>query len=280
MLYEQYFQKAISWSNGYERAALENRIVDLIRNRELAAEQDQAIIDLDHEAKNSDSSLQKLIDDRRKAEIQIKQEIDPQIEKYEGEIRLLQTYLNRQMKLFDKATSDLESSKKIENQIQLMNTVKNTFEQKLSETATEYSKRLCVEIQALLDEMLTSKRKVTVSSDFTMKVVDNYNDESKSEGQFAVVSFAYIGGVLKLLKSEESLKSKEYPLVLDGPFSKLGEDHRKNVIDTIPEYAPQIIIFSKDDLQSIFPEKRLGRVWTIQSNPEKNVASVKEGFLW
>jgi wobble nucleotide-excising tRNase len=113
-----------------------------------------------------------------------------------------------------------------------------------------------------------------------MRVFDSYNDESKSEGQFAVVSFAYIGGILKLLKTEPALHSKEYPLVLDGPFSKLGMDHRQRVIETIPEYAPQIIIFSKDNLQEDFPAEQLGYVWTIQSNEEKNVACIKEGFLW
>jgi hypothetical protein len=128
--------------------------------------------------------------------------------------------------------------------------------------------------------MLTSKRTVTVSSDFFVRVFDSYDDESKSEGQFAVVSFAYIGGILKLLKGQEALKPKEYPLVLDGPFSKLGDDHRRNVIETIPDYAPQIIIFSKDDLQKDFNADKIGCVWTIQSNEEKNVASVEEGFLW
>ena len=128
--------------------------------------------------------------------------------------------------------------------------------------------------------MLTSERKVSVSPDFFVKVYDSFGDESKSEGQFAIVSFAYIGGILKMLSKEESLSSKEYPLVLDGPFSKLDADQRQNVIDTIPAYAPQVIIFSKDNLQPYFEEDKIGRVYTIKSNIEKNVAMVEEGFLW
>lgn len=64
--------------------------------------------------------------------------------------------------------------------------------------------------------MLTSKRNVSVSSEFSVRVTDSFDDESKSEGQFAVVSFAYIGGILKMLQDVEDLKGKEYPLVLDG----------------------------------------------------------------
>ena len=128
--------------------------------------------------------------------------------------------------------------------------------------------------------MLTSKRTVSVSTEFAVKVVDSYRDESKSEGQFAVVSFAYIGGILKLVSEVENLRGKEYPLVLDGPFSKLDADQRQNVIDCIPKFAPQVILFSKDSLQDYFDADTIGRVYTIQSNEEKNIASIKEGFTW
>jgi wobble nucleotide-excising tRNase len=128
--------------------------------------------------------------------------------------------------------------------------------------------------------MLTSKRKVFVTPEFSVRVTDSFNDESKSEGQFAVVSFAYIGGILKMLRSEQHLRVKEYPLVLDGPFSKLDPDQRQNVVSMIPKFAPQVILFSKDDLHGVFDEKDIGRVWTIVSNDEKNVARVEEGCLW
>ena len=83
-----------------------------------------------------------------------------------------------------------------------------------------------------------------------------------------------------MLQSEEQLASKEYPLVLDGPFSKLDSDQRQNVVNMIPKFAPQVILFTKDDLQNVFDKEHIGRVWTISSNDEKNVATVKEGFLW
>ena len=130
--------------------------------------------------------------------------------------------------------------------------------------------------------MLTSKRNVSVSKEFSVVVADSYNNESKSEGQFAVVSFAYIGGIFKLLREEEILSNKEYPLVLDAPFSfsKLDADQRQNVVNAIPSFAPQVILFSKDDLENVFDKNAVGRIWTIESNEEKNVATVQEGHLW
>ncbi len=127
--------------------------------------------------------------------------------------------------------------------------------------------------------MLTSKREVFLNEGFQLQVKDSYGDESKSEGQFAVVSFAYIGGILKVLKDHDKLKNKIYPLVLDGPFSKLDPEQKQNVISVIPEYAPQVIIFSKDPLGEYFGDK-VGRVWTIESNEEKNNAVIREGYLW
>ena len=57
--------------------------------------------------------------------------------------------------------------------------------------------------------------------DFNAVAASPFNDESKSEGQFAVVSFAYIGGILRMLQNDEKLSGKEYPLVLDVPFSPI-----------------------------------------------------------
>ena len=83
-----------------------------------------------------------------------------------------------------------------------------------------------------------------------------------------------------MLRADEELREKEYPLVLDGPFSKLDPDMRQNVVNALPKFAPQVIIFSKDDLHDVINPDDIGNVWTIQSNEEKNVASVKEGKLW
>ena len=184
------------------------------------------------------------------------------------------------MKKFDELTEKTELNKIINHKMDIMNQVKEYFENALHNKSKKYSEKLQSEIQYLLDVMLTSKRKVTVSTDFFVRVVDSYDDEAKSEGQFAVVSFAYIGGILKLLRDEMKDVIKEYPLILDGPFSKLDEDQKKNVIETIPKYAPQIVLFSKDNLEEMFNSSVMGKTWTIISNDEKNVAEVKEGYLW
>ena len=188
--------------------------------------------------------------------------------------------MKKQMQKFDELTKNNKNSEIIIKRIAILEQVAAYFRKKLDDEAERYSRKLQDSIQYLIDQMLTSKRKVSVTPEFSVRVTDSFNDESKSEGQFAVVSFAYIGGILSLLKEEESLSFKEYPLVLDGPFSKLDPDQRQNVVNMIPEFAPQVILFSKDDLHEVFAPEAIGRVWSIVSNEEKNIARVEEGRTW
>lgn len=216
---------------------------------------------------------------RQQAEQEIL-ELDARVAKIETEIKKFEIYRNKQMKDFDNLTRGNAASERVITKISIMEQVTAYFRKRLDDESMSYSQRLQDNIQELIDNMLTSKRYVTVSPEFAVRVTDSFNDESKSEGQFAVVSFAYIGGILKMLQSEENLSEKEYPLVLDGPFSKLDPDQRQNVVDMIPKFAPQVILFSKDDLHEVINSDNIGRVWTIISNEEKNIARVEEGYLW
>ena len=60
----------------------------------------------------------------------------------------------------------------------------------------------------------------------------------------------------------------------------IEKNEKENVIKVLPEYAPQVIIFSKDPLNDYIEDNNIGKVWTIQSNSEKNEAQIMEGYLW
>lgn len=175
------------------------------------------------------------------------------------------------------ANSEVEMYKK---QCEYMSEVVDAIKKELKKETEEYTHKLEKEIRTLVEAMLTSEREVVLNDDFQLKVRDSHGDESKSEGQFAVISFAYIGGILKVLSSFEKFREKEYPLILDGPFSKLDSEQKANILTTIPEYVPQVVIFSKDPLFHDIEEEKIGKVWTIQSNAEKNNAVIREGYWW
>ena len=277
-MYINFSTQAKQWGKGYSRDKIERFIKHVIDNQEQANLCDAKIRNLDEDEKNS-KDIEDLIVDRKNAENRVV-ELDNDLIKANGELDKYNMFLKKKMKDFDSLIEQTKINQVAMRKIDIMNAVRDYFKECLDDESEKYSKLLRDNIQSLLNIMLTSKRTVSVSPEFAVKVVDSYKDESKSEGQFAVVSFAYIGGILKLVSDVESLSGKEYPLVLDGPFSKLDADQRQNVIDCIPKFAPQVILFSKDSLQDYFDADTIGRVYTIQSNEEKNIASVKEGFTW
>ncbi|MDD5792834.1 MAG: AAA family ATPase [Erysipelotrichaceae bacterium] len=277
-MYQEFTTNAQRQKDHYDKTKLEDLISNVIDNADLAKKCDEKIKQLDEEKKNS-RDVEELIVSRVEAEEEIKNQEKIIADQTELKNKF-DLYLKQQMRKFDELTSASIENKAIDRKMEILGKVRDIFETRLENASNRYSKDLQENIQNLLNEMLTSKRKVSVSNEFAVRVTDSFNDESKSEGQFAVVSFAYIGGILQLLKQGNNFYQKEYPLVLDGPFSKLDKDQRQNVVNLLPKFAPQVIIFSKDDLSDVFESKNVGRTWTILSNDEKNVARVEEGMLW
>lgn len=241
------------------------RIMDSLNNIE---DYEKEIEKVDLEIKKTES-LQSLIEERIQLEAN-NEENQNELGILNGQKGLAETVYKQQKKKYEEYTSSTKSNQLIDEKIKVLEEVKSMFEKELDNSAKIYSEQLKLNIEMLLKEMLTSRRSVSVSKDFMVKIYDSYGDESKSEGQFAVVSFAYIGAILKLLKEEEALRNKEFPLVLDGPFSKLDENQKSNVIKVIPNFAPQIILFSKDLLEEYLENSESINTWLIYSNPEKN----------
>jgi len=263
--------EAVSTATHYDLARHIKNVLDLKRQQH---EAEDKIRSIDEELKVI-TDVQGLVDRRRALEAENK-DIDAKLNKFRDRLSKLKIYLNKQKKDFDSAVESNSSNAIISRKIEIMQAAKRHFDDELVKLAREYSKKLCAAIQALLESMLTTKRSVEMSEDFLLRVFDNFNDEYKSEGQFAVVTFAYIGGIFRIINEDVDIPQKEFPLVLDGPFSKLDPDNRQNVLNCIPEYAPQIILFSKDDLNSLIRPEKLGKVYNILSNEYRNVAKVEE----
>lgn len=276
--YDKFNRNAIKFSRIYNENILSSYFKEILNAKSDIRELEEQIANIDIQLGGA-SSIDELINERRAIELENVElnnsisENDAVKGKYEHQKALRE----RSVKNIGHASSEVQ---KYEGKIELMEEVRIAIQNLLLNETSEYSKMLRNEIQNLINIMLTSKREVYLNDDFQLQVKDSYGDESKSEGQFAVVSFAYIGGILKVLKSHDKLAGKEYPLILDGPFSKLDEDQKRNVATVIPQYAPQVVIFSKDSLDGFVESGKVGKVWTIVSNEEKNNAVIEEGNQW
>lgn len=276
--YDKFSRNAIKFSGSYDENKLFTYFKDILEIKQHIRETEEQISNIDKELGEA-GNIDDLLDERKTLEEEIKK-IKKEIshnDTIKGDFEHQKRIRERTVQNIGTASTEVQRYERLIEQLEAAYAaIKGLL---ISETS-EYSKMLRLEIQNLIDIMLTSKREVFLNEDFQLQVKDSYGDESKSEGQFAVISFAYIGGILKVLKSHEKLSGKEYPLILDGPFSKLDEEQKKNVVTVIPQYAPQVIIFSKDPLEEFVDEDAIGKTWTIQSNDEKNYAIVKEGLLW
>lgn len=276
--YDKFTRNAVRYSREYNANELLDYLKEILEKKHSIRDTEEAIAEID-KSLGGDTKVDDLLEERKSLEQDIKEwQIKiKENENLKGEFSKEKRIRERAIENQEKVGNEVDE---IQKKIEFLSAAYAGIRELLASETKEYSQMLMEEIQGLIDSMLTSKREVQLTEDFQLQVRDSYGDESKSEGQFAVISFAYIGGILKVLKSHEKLAGKEYPLILDGPFSKLDEEQKRNVITIIPQYAPQVIIFSKDPLMDFIEEDRTGKVWTIESNEEKNNASVKEGYLW
>lgn len=276
--YDKFNRNAVRYSREYNSDALLEYLKEMLEKKKTIRRTEEAIDDIDKSLSGA-SAIDDLINERKQLEEEV-EALKSRISEnntQKGSFIKDKTIRERAVTNAEKAGTEADD---IQKKIDLLSAARDAIKGLLSSETKAYSQMLMDEIQNLIDQMLTSKREVQLTEDFQLQVKDSFGDESKSEGQFAVISFAYIGGILKVLKSHEKLAGKEYPLILDGPFSKLDEEQKKNVATIIPQYAPQVIIFSKDPLMAFVDKDHMGKVWTIQSNEEKNNARVEEGYLW
>ncbi len=276
--YDNFTRNAYKFSRTYDEGKLSKYFKNILGLKDKIREAEEQIEGIDKELSET-GGIDNLIKERNEIQTKIK-DINKQIAEnntQKGESEHQKRIRERKTDQIGNASAEVQ---KYKTWIELMEAASTVIKRLLISETKEYSKMLKNEIQNLIDSMLTSKREVFLNEDFQLQVKDSYGDESKSEGQFAVISFAYIGGILKVLKDHDKLSGKEYPLILDGPFSKLDDEQKRNVLTEIPRYAPQVVIFSKDPLEKFVDEGIIGRTWTIQSNDEKNCAIVREGYLW
>lgn len=275
-IYDQFKNNAVRWSATYDSEVLLKHLNAIFEYRDQIAELQTEIHDIDEEQKQGEN-VDELIAKRAKAE-ESQRYWRGELEKATKDLGLQDQIKKQRKKKLDELLAANSANKSIDEKIAIMEAVRVYFDSTLKSAAKHYSETLRSAIQELLARMLTSTRQVSMTEKFELSVRDSFGDEAKSEGQFAVVSFAYIGGIFKLLADVPELKDKEFPLILDGPFSKLDVIQRQNVINTIPAYAPQVILFSKDDINGCFGENGIENVWTIYSNAERNVSYIEKGY--
>ncbi|MFC1849113.1 AAA family ATPase [candidate division CSSED10-310 bacterium] len=101
--------------------------------------------------------------------------------------------------------------------------------------------------QALLDDNgKQTLQKIVVNKDFSLQILDKWGTPflaNISAGQRQIMSISFIAALAKIASSDTIL---EMPFFMDTPFGRLSADHRKNLIEHIPDYCAQWILLATD----------------------------------
>lgn len=110
-----------------------------------------------------------------------------------------------------------------------------------------------------------------------------YREEKNlSEGEKIARNFAFIVTIMEFSrkrKAEHSgiaTASDTLPIVLDGPFSKLGDENIELIAKVLPEVSEQVIVFMlKKDWEYTKLEQYVGNAYYIEKKADEDFASIK-----
>lgn len=127
-------------------------------------------------------------------------------------------------------------------------------ERNVSVRKNQIMEKLNEKIQNNFEKMFNGKEKYAqLGKDYKMHMYykNGVEERNLSEGEITAINFVYIVSILELAKEQgQDSENKDVvlklPLVLDAPFSKLGNENIELISKKLPMFAEQVIIFMLD----------------------------------
>lgn len=154
---------------------------------------------------------------------------------------------------------------------------------KVDKKKTEVRKKLQDEVNVAFNKMYHGNRMIEITTDFKAKTLTDNQELDNSTGIETVKNFAYVSGILRLIKEafgtendafEETI-DEIYPLVMDAPFSNTDEEHISRICAVLPDYCNQLIMvmIRKDyKIAQNSIEDRIGKIYEIDKISETHDA--------
>lgn len=146
------------------------------------------------------------------------------------------------------------------------------------------------QIQYNFERMFNAKdKKIELSEQYNIqmyyKTDAGYREEKNlSEGEKIARNFAFIVTIMDYSRKrkEEKVLDKSQgndtlPIVLDGPFSKLGDENIRLIAKVLPEVSEQVVLFMlKKDWKYTDLDEFVGNAYVIEKDAEKSYASIRK----
>ena len=164
---------------------------------------------------------------------------------------------------------------------EIYDTLDKNFTSKQNKVFLELNKRLQSNFYRMFN---AHDKKIELDKNYNIRMyyrTDNgFREETNlSEGEKVARNFAFIVTILEFnqeQKAEGDKFSDTLPIVLDGPFSKLGDENIQLVAGCLPEIAEQVILFMLEkDWKYTKLDNYVGAKYRIVKESEQSFAEIR-----
>ncbi len=218
-----------------------------------------------------------------------------------GEIKgLISSYQTRiqsiELQMKNQEIKNAENEK-WRNKLGLAEAVYDKLSADFSEREKKIFYELNEEIQANFSRMFNAKdKRIRLSENYEIQMcyktdIGYQEEKNLSEGEKVARNFAFIVTIMdystrkknEYNKADSIVEDKDddcndaLPIVLDGPFSKLGEENISLVANVLPKVSEQVIVFMlRKDWAYTGLDEYVGAEYSIDKNPEESFASIRK----
>jgi DNA sulfur modification protein DndD len=184
----------------------------------------------------------------------------------DGKIEMLSKDLTRINEEIRKLTKDTSGNELINLRLSYVNSVYAETIEYLERKSLKILKLLNSTVNAAFESMVDQERSIVIDENYNVKsILKSANANlDESSGLKTIKSFSFVGGLIGctkiILKEEDSDEEIKLPLVMDAPFSKIGDNDIIRVSKEIPKMCDQIIIFVLNKDFQISKNSIIGKV--------------------
>ena len=202
----------------------------------------------------------------------------------EREIEMSKEEIDRKEGEREKLRLQNKENEKWNERLKIAQAIYEDLEKGYVEREKEVYNALNEKIKNKFAEMFNAKdKKIQIDKNYNVQMMYKLGgvyveEKNLSEGEKVARNFAFVASVMeysKELKKSGSKDADTLPIVLDGPFSKLGSENISLVAGAIPKIAEQVIIFMLDkDWEYTKLDDVVGRRYYIEKPEDKGFARI------
>lgn len=196
-------------------------------------------------------------------------------------------YLSIEKEMESLEAKDAEN-RKWRKRLELAEALYQKLEKEFSVQEQKIFLELNQQIQMNFGRMFNAKdKKIELTPNYDIQMLYRTNqgyreEQNLSEGEKIARNFAFIVTIMDFSRKKKTERtgqegSDTLPIVLDGPFSKLGDENIELIAKVLPEVSEQVIIFMlKKDWAYTKLDEYVGCAYSIEKKAEESFASIKK----